>query len=171
MHNDPTTLEPLRDAVASPTGWDGPENFLGTLPEPGWGLLLTRTRDADVLTQSNWEGALAELGGESDDVEVIRIGHWACGWIEFLGVREGTDVYERAVEIRNALLDYPVLDEEDFSQREWDEAQRVWADCYRVQDRIRYIREHRSQFEFRDFAELLANVRGNVFSGYPSELL
>lgn len=171
MHNDPTTLEPLRDAVASPTGWDGPENFLGALPEPGWGLLLTRTRDADVLTQSNWEGALAELGGESDDVEVIRIGHWACGWIEFLGVRENTDVYKRAVEIRNALLDYPVLDEEDFSQREWDEAQRVWAECYRVQDRIRYIREHRSQFEFRDFAELLANVRGNVFSGYASELL
>jgi hypothetical protein len=165
------TLPSLRDAVASPSAWDGPENFAGTLPERGWGLLLARNRDSDFLTQSNWDAALAELGSESDDVEIVRIGHWACGWIEFLGVREDTEVYERAVEIRNALEDYPVLDEEDFSQREWDEAQRVWADCYRVQDRIRYIREHRSQFEFRDFAELLANVRGTVFSGYPSELL
>jgi hypothetical protein len=169
MENE-ITLPSLRDAVATPTPWDGIDNFTGTLPEPGWGLLLTRSRDADIATESNWAAAVKELG-DSEDVDVIRIGHWAVGWIEFLGVREGTETYDKAVEIRNALSDYPLLDEEDFSEREHDAAIDLWQNVFSTQDRIDYIRRHRSQFEVDTFADLLANARGTTFSGYASELL
>lgn len=171
MHTDKDTLPSLRDVVAAPTPWDSPANFAGTLPDPGWGFLLARTRDADTLTTSNWHAALAELGGESDDVAITRVGHWGPGWIEFLGVREGTEAYQRAVEIRNALESYPVLDDEDYSEREWGDALEVWENSYTTAERIRYIRNHRSQFQFDSFRDVLANARGTAFSGSASDLL
>lgn len=171
MHTDKDKLPSLRLVAARPTGFDSAENFAGTLPDEGWGFLLSRTRDADTLTESNWRVALAELGGESEDVEVIRHGHWAVGWIECIGVREGTEAYQRAVEIRNALEDYPVLDDEDHSELEWGDALETWSNSFTTAERIRYIREHRSHFDVSSFAELLANARGTLFSGYASELL
>lgn len=169
MENE-ITLPSLRDAVATPTPWDGVENFYGNLPEPGWGLLLTRSRDADIATESNWAAAVKELG-DSDDVDVIRIGHWAVGWIEFLGVREDTEAYAKAVEIRNALSDYPLLDDEDFYERELEAAIDLWQNVFSPQERINYMRKNRSQFDVETFADLLANARGTTFSGYASELV
>ena len=171
MNKNKSSLPSLRNAVSSPTGLDSLANFAGQLPDEGWGVLVARNRDADLLSNSNFETALEQLGGEGENVEVVRIGHWACGWIEYLGVREGTPEYDSAVEIQQSLEDYPVLDEEDWSKREEEEAQRVWADCYTTTERIKYIREHRSQFEFRNFSDLLNNARGEYFSGYASELL
>lgn len=57
------------------------------------------------------------------------------------------------------------------SEAEEEQAQEVWRDCYRPKARIEYIREHREQFEFRSFADMLGCVRGRYFAGYASELL
>ena len=54
---------------------------------------------------------------------------------------------------------------------ESEEAERIWRDCYDASQRIEYIRDHSSQFEFRSFADMLSCVRGNHFAGYASELL
>ena len=54
---------------------------------------------------------------------------------------------------------------------EHEESQRVWRECYRTKDRLEYVRDHRDQFDFRSFAEMLACVRGHFFAGYASELL
>lgn len=40
-----------------------------------------------------------------------------------------------------------------------------------LRERVEYIRKHRSQFEFRDFADMLGCVRGKYFAGYASELI
>lgn len=170
MHIDKDKLPSLRLVAASPTGFDSAENFAGTLPDEGWGFLLSRTPNADTVTESNWRIALAELGGESDDVEITRQGHWLVGWIEYIGVREGTEKYDLAVELRNSLADYPLLDDEDHSELELEEATRFW-ESWRTVDRIRYIRNNRFQFDVSSFAELLANARGTLFSGHPSNLL
>lgn len=37
--------------------------------------------------------------------------------------------------------------------------------------RIKYIREHESQFEFRNWRDMLGCVRGKYFAGIPCELL
>ena len=57
------------------------------------------------------------------------------------------------------------------SKVEEEEAARVWRDCYRESERIKYIRAHRSQFDFRGLADLMGCVRGKFFAGYASELL
>jgi hypothetical protein len=129
-------------------------------------------RDSDVLTRSNWQCQLRALGGESETVEVHRFGHWGPGWFEIVIIDPAaTDKVKIAEEIEAALEGYPVIDEQHFSELEMEEANRVWCSCYRERERIAYIREHRSQFEFHDFRDLLGCVRGKYFAGYASELL
>jgi hypothetical protein len=164
-------LTPLRDVVKNPSGWDSLSNYLGEIPEPEWLCVLTRNRDSECLTESNWRCALKQLGGEGDNVTIDRFGHWACGWWEALSVKAGSPQHRIAQEITSALSDYPVLDEEDWSNLESEEADRVWQDCYRDSDRIEYIREHRNQFDFYNYAELLGCARGKYFCGYANELL
>lgn len=129
-------------------------------------------RDSDALTRSNFRACLKALGGQSESVEVHRFSHWGPGWFELILIDPAnTEAVKTGEEIESALANYPVLDEEDFSQEENSEADEVWRNCYREKDRIAYIRKHRSQFEFRDFQDLIGCVRGNYFAGYPSELL
>lgn len=161
----------LRDIVKNPSGFDSIANYLGDIPEPDWLCLMTRSRDSDCLTESNWRIALAALGGESDDVEIFRFGHWACGWWEALAVRDGSPQADAAREMFASLQDYPVLDEGDFSELEMEEANRVWSDCYQESERLEYIRKNRSQFEFSSLSDMIACVRGKYFCGYASDLL
>jgi hypothetical protein len=50
-------------------------------------------------------------------------------------------------------------------------AQETWRSCYNDAERIEYIRDHRDQFEFRTFADMLGCARGRYFAGYASELI
>lgn len=144
------------------------------LPEQQDWLVLgvSRTRDSGPLEQSNFAAALETLGGESETVEVHSFNHWGPGWFEIILIdpRDAERV-KRCEELEASLEDYPVLDEEDYSEREMEEANEVWKNCYRLKERIEYIRKHRSQFEFSGFADLLGCVRGNYFAGYASELI
>jgi hypothetical protein len=152
--------------------FDNYSNYVGTCIEDNWRIVISQTRDSDSLERSNFRIALKELGGESKFVEIHRFGHWGCGWYEILFVDDrNTDKLKIAEEIVFALENYPVLDEEDFSELENEEAQEVWKSCYKNYDRLEYVRKHRSQFEFSSFEELLECVRGKFFSGYSSDLL
>lgn len=92
-----------------------------------------RNRDSDCLAESNFAALVKALGGESDTVEVHRFGHWACGWFEIVLVHPSRE--EELGELECALASYPVLDEHDFSERECNEAQRVWANSF-LRERI-----------------------------------
>ena len=131
----------------------------------------SRTRDSGCLDESNFHTALALLGGESDNVEVHRFGHWGPGWYEIIIVRPDSLAQKEAEDIEAALADYPVLDDSDFSGRETEAANQVWRDCYRTADRLNYVRERREQFDFCSFSDMLSCVRGNYFAGYASELI
>ncbi len=65
----------------------------------------------------------------------------------------------------------PVVDEEHLSRVKQEDADLTWRDGFRVEDRVAYIRQHRQQFEFDGFADLLGCVRGSYFRGQASELL
>lgn len=166
-----SSLEKLSDLVANPSGLDSLANYAGSIPDPEWLVVLTRSRDSDILTESNFECALSELGGESETVNVFRFGHWACGWWEALAVQSGSEEEKIALKIKSELDDYPVLDEADFYGREQEEADSIWRDCYTPQERLKYIRENRNEFDFHDFKHLMGCVRGEYFLGYASELI
>jgi hypothetical protein len=163
-------MRKLIEDLASPTPWDSLSNYAGDLPDPNWLCLMSRNRDSDLLVESNWECALKILGGESDTVQISRTGHWACGWIEWLSVLKGSPAQTIAEKIEHDIDQYPVLDEDHFSELEHEEASRIWLECYSWEDRIAWIRDNDSQCEFSGFADMLQAARGDYFPGYASEI-
>jgi hypothetical protein len=116
--------------------------------------------------------SVKEWAGDECPIQTERFSHWAVGWCDYLLVNpECKDAVALADKILDKLDDYPVVNEEHWSNLETEEANQVWKDCYRVKDRIAHVRKHRSQFEFRDFADMLGCLRGHYFNGYASELL
>lgn len=122
-----TTLQSLASVVEHPSGFDSLANYVGETEFPNTDCLLTQNRDSDSLTRSNFQSALLMLGGESENVEVLRFGHWACGWWEALAVKQNTPQHAIALEIAAGLADYPVVDEQHWSQLQWEEASEYWA--------------------------------------------
>lgn len=156
--------------------WTMPEHYFGASWVNHYSSGVGRSRDSDCLEESNFHAMLAALGGESDLVTVVRESHWAVGWVEWIAIEaDGSSESDEALQIADAqkarLADYPVLDESDWSEREEEAANEVWTNCYDWHARIEYIRAHRSQFDFRDYRDLLGCVRGQYFAGYASELL
>lgn len=148
-----------------------------------WLVVATTHRDADCLTRSNYRCLIQLMGGKgtegakgsqsiNDNVRIEEASHWAVGWVQYLIINpEAKELVALAEQALERLEDYPVLDEEDFSELEREEADEVWKSCYCVKERIEYIREHRGQFEFHDLRDMLSCVRGNYFAGYASELI
>jgi hypothetical protein len=153
------------------------------MPESYWGETWydyyvgpSRHRDSDDLTESNFHTALKDLGDdegeETETVFVVRESHWAVGFVEWIAVHKDDEAaVAKLTEIEAALEQYPVLDEEDLSEREMDSANQTWQNCYDDKERLEYIRENPTQFDFRSWADLRAVVKGEYFNGYPSELL
>jgi len=109
----------------SPTPFDA--KGLG-LPDQGNWLVVpcSRTRDSVPFEESNFAAALEMLGGESDTVEVHRFGHWGPGWFEIIIVDPDSPAATIAGDIETRLGDYPVLDDDDLSEREAEEAGESW---------------------------------------------
>ena len=94
-----------------------------------WAIIYTHHRDSGLLDQSN-SAAIAkalELFTEGDDPDVVAEDHhhWAVGWIEGFSIRvfrngEITDAFRTYHDLAQRLDDYPLLDEEDYSRREFE---------------------------------------------------
>lgn len=88
-----------------------------------------RTRDSGPLANSNFEtleNDLDKLDPDYIDHESYSFNHWGPGWFEIILVRPETPCYYIAVEACKALEDYPVLDDEDHSRREYKEVCEAW---------------------------------------------
>jgi len=105
------------------TEWKHPSDYMGETYE-GYYIVVGRSRDSDALENSNFETALEMLGGEDEEAGVIvaKAGHWAVGWVEELLVsKNAPEKVAIAEQIEKKLDNYPVLNEEDFSRREYEE--------------------------------------------------
>ena len=121
--------------------WQEANNYIGQNYSDYY-VSLGQSRDSDILEQSNFDNALKQLGGVSDTVFVIRNGHWAVGWVEWIAIHESdTEAIATGENIEQKISDYPVLDEEDYSQREYDYAVDTWLNAYSLQDRINLCKE------------------------------
>lgn len=153
----------------SPTAFD---HHLGVEDREEWIVVpCGQNRDSDSLSLSNFHIAVGMLGGESDTVEVHRFGHWGNGWFEIILVDPKSPQAIEAHSIEEALENYPVLDEQDYCEREHEEAHEVWANCYSTSERVEYVRTNRKQFDFATLAEMRECVKGQYFCGYASELV
>lgn len=119
------------------TRWKMPEHYAGEV-WPEYFVFLGQHRDSDALTRSNFTCALRAIGGEA---QVVRERHWAVGWVEWIAIhQDDTETLARASAIAERLADYPVLDEDHFSELEYSEACDYWASMS-VRERVSIARE------------------------------
>lgn len=132
------------DHFADWAAFDRREYFVGCV----------QTRDSDTLTRSNFRRALQLFGGESDTVKIVRDSHCLVGWVEAIYIHESNSgALAIARTIADRLESYPVLDEDDWSALEYDEAARHWR-TLSVSDRV----------------ALCQRFRCNVFSARRADL-
>jgi hypothetical protein len=130
----------------SPTAFDSKANYLGDSLEDqqDWLIVLGQNRDSDLVSECNFTLALELLGNENENVQVHRFGHWACGWYEVILVRPDTNEHTIAENIRKNLDDYPILDDD------------VYSDllCERVSDYIESMSDWEKQAYIDDVPEI-----------------
>lgn len=186
----PTEAKTMSTELFTPENlkrWTRPQCYAGAEWPDYYSAGVGQSRDSGALERSNFAAMLDAIGGEqahetledpNDEgaalslVRVVRESHWAVGWVEWIAIHESaTEALQIADKLKGKLENYPVLDEEHYCQLETEEANEVWKNCYRPNERVEYVRKHRSQFEFRGLADMLGCIRGNYFAGYASELL
>jgi len=103
-----------------------------------WCLVYTHHRDSELLDQSNAvviEKMLEPFTkGKNPDVVAEHHHHWAVGWADGYGIRvfrrgRITKALRKYHELAVRLADYPVLDEEDYSAREYEATLKNLADA------------------------------------------
>lgn len=139
-----------------------------------WAITFSTHRDDDTIGKSNWDVMLEELnehfGPAGDKWQVMHASHWAVGWtdeiimpiVEIVGMDDYgdaiyavTEQFAWALSIRDALMDYPLLDETRYSEMEYDDA-------------ISVIDQHRPVNEFMhkgDWYEVKEDVPETINEG------
>ena len=152
-----------------PTGFDSSIGsfFDSDDPRRNWIVCpVSITRDTGAFYQSNFDSCLKILGGESDTVEIHRFGHWGPGWFEVIIV-DPSRMAEVQV-IADRLSDYPILDEDHFSQLEYDQQWETWDKCYRsdlVSEVLKYVPEELEEW----IEETPDRVWDEMFSEYLNQ--
>lgn len=107
--------------------WTMPQYYAGESWPNTYRAGVGQSRDSDALERSNFTAMLDLLGGESDTVTVVREGHWACGWVEWIAIDASDETACAAADAAmERLEDYPALDEDAWSNLEWEEASDYW---------------------------------------------
>jgi hypothetical protein len=117
-----------------------------------WLVSYGRHRDSDLLTQSNWHTFIELLNelGKEDAYTIERENHWAVGWVEYILINpKCKEAIALAEDVQRRLNDYPVLNEDDWSERESDARHEYWCEHGGKQDFVRDIAKH---FDLGDIA-------------------
>lgn len=94
-----------------------------------WAIFYTHHRDSGLLDQSNAAAIRKAMTpfteGLDPDVVFENHSHWAVGHIDGLSVRvfhggDVTEAFRTYHDLMEQLADYPILDEEDYSNREFE---------------------------------------------------
>ncbi len=121
--------------------WTKASNYMGEDMSEYYEGPAQFPRSPDALTDSNFYAALEMLGGASDTVIIGSFGSW-CGSFEQILVHESDTVAVAALEgITEQLAEYPILDEEDHSERETEATEALWTSMD-MRERIEVLVKH-----------------------------
>ena len=80
---------------------------------------------------------------------IVREGHWAVGWVEWIAIHQTDPAAEEArIAARKQaerLENYPILSEDIHSEEEEEDCSKTWATCYSTSDRLEYLKKHVSR--------------------------
>ena len=130
------SIEQLQDQA-----WKTPSCYTGFNPIGDF-LIVSKTRDSSLLEQCNFDEILKELEAlqdpnEENCVYTFTASHWACGWVEYLMIDKNApnNILQVASEIICALSDYPVFNDEKYSELQYNEVFNYWENLS-LADRI-----------------------------------
>lgn len=134
-----------------------------------WLVVATRHRDSDLLTESNWECILRDLGGESENVHIERASCSMVGWIEYLIVNPNDKkLVELGEKIEKKLDDYPVYNENHWSEKEFDEYYNYFNDYGKQEFTGSLVKKFNLHDVTRDFLQNHENLIEYFESLIPS---
>lgn len=135
-----------------------------------------RSRDSGILEQSNFDCLLKILGGEGEHVEVHRFGHWGPGWFEIIIVdpEAPEKILVALGEAVCALGSYPILNDDDFSERESNAVLDSW-ELMSLGDKIDYVTKAGgcyllARYNLYEMSEVNAAVQQRVWDRIVSNL-
>ena len=101
--------------------WKRMSNYIGKDWTGWYAAPVGQSRDSDTVERSNWAAQLERIP-ESDTVQIVRENHWAVGWVEWLAIRaDDKPALDEAESIGDDLDRYPILDEDAWSELEFEE--------------------------------------------------
>lgn len=122
-----------------------------------WAIIYTHNRDSGLLDRSNagviGKAMMPFTDNDDDDPDVVMESHshFLVGWIAGFSIRclssdgKPTEAFAQYAELHNAMDQYPILDEEDYSNREYEatvenlgDAARSFKDEYVLPDGWKY---------------------------------
>lgn len=93
-----------------------------------WAIFYTSNRDSGLLDQSNAavisKAMTPFTKGDDPDVVMESHSHWACGHVDGFSIHvfnrgRITKAFRTYHELAERMADYPILDESDYSEREY----------------------------------------------------
>jgi hypothetical protein len=151
--------------------WDGPDD------SDQYTIVYTENRDSGLLEQSNAE-AIAEALQGFDDVRAEHHNHWAVGWIDGYAIRvyrdgDITAAFRAWFDVVQRLADYPVLDEQNYSNKEYENTlENICNEAHRANRNDSYVLP--DDYADQTYSWLWNNNQSAVENtddqgGYPSE--
>ena len=109
--------------------WERPDYYIGEQWD-GESVVYSHCRDSDLVNESNWNCFLDTLKGYEAHYHVECASHWGVGWVEYILLRPTAPekLKDELESMLAALTDYPLLDDEDYSRREWEVVESYWDD-------------------------------------------
>lgn len=128
--------------------WKHPSNYFGATWEDYYSAGFGQSRDSDTLEESNFAVASEELlklnsdYGDETTVQIVRENHWAVGWVEWIAIHwSNIQAYQRALQLCEQTEDYPVLDEDHWSNLEYEKATSYW-DSESIHSRLDWLKRY-----------------------------
>lgn len=175
----------LEDAALKASGnWKRFESFVWfreVEDADQWAVIYTHNRDSRLLDQSNSKVISKALesftNGDNPDVVMESHSHWAVGHVDGFSVRvfdqngEITQAFRTYHELAEKMDIYPILDESDYSEREYE------ATLDNIKDAARRLNDDFNLpdgWECEAYSWLSENRSGEIENrddqgGYPSE--
>ena len=152
--------------------WKYPTDYMGCDYE-GYYILYSMHRESDHLTVSNFETILKlfeDIGVNvvedydmSDEkhpsVINVRMKHWLVGWSDIIMIHEDSspEIWDQVESINNALSDYPVLDDDDFYQKESDIINESY-ESYIRDEFMDIIKKHFDLYDIEEKEDILSKT-------------
>ena len=125
-----------------------------------WTIAYTHNRDSGLLDRVNGEVIAETMAKFEEDARPEHHRHWACGWIEGWAIRvydqDGniTEAFKAWENLEHRMSDFPVLDNDRYSEAEtealWDEV----AEAVRRVARQKFVEEPTIETAEKVFEEL-----------------